>query len=173
MPGREFSRQATNAASCRCTTRSQNAHGTEERELLYRWHPWAGRSVHVHEVIEKAGWVAFRCSLTGIASDRRLEVPVWMFDRVGEPMLAGRDGPGCLGGGSGSSGGIAARRGRRLRWRIANARFERSIGVSRGDSGRCRCDADRHRSNSTCSPIPATPIRSRRRTGRRCPRRRG
>jgi hypothetical protein len=66
----------------RCTTRSQNAHGTEEREVLYPWHPWAGRPVHVHEVIEKAGWAAFRCSLTGVASDRRLEVPVWMFDRV-------------------------------------------------------------------------------------------
>ena len=67
-----------------CTTRSQYAHGTEERELRYRWHPWVGRRVHVHEVIEKAGRVAFRCSLTGIASDRRLEVPVWMFDRVGD-----------------------------------------------------------------------------------------
>ena len=82
MPDRVFSRQATNAASCRCTTRSQNAHGTEERELLYPWHPWAGRSVCVHEVIEKAGWAAFRCSLTGATSDRQLEVPVWMFDRA-------------------------------------------------------------------------------------------
>ena len=85
MPDQGFSRQATNAASCSCTTRSQYAHGTEIRELLYQWHPWVGRRVHVHEVIEKAGWVAFRCSLTGIASDRRLEVPVWMFDRVGDP----------------------------------------------------------------------------------------
>ena len=50
--------------------------------MLYPWHPWAGRSVHVHEVIEKAGWVAFRCSLSGVASGRRLEVPVWMFDRA-------------------------------------------------------------------------------------------
>jgi transposase, IS5 family len=33
-------------------------------------------------MVEKAGWAAFRCSLTGIASDRWLEVPVWMFDRV-------------------------------------------------------------------------------------------
>src|ERR671913_1902998 len=71
-----------NAASCRCTTRSQNAHRTEERELLYPWHPWAGRRVHVHEVVEKAGWATFRCSLTGVTSDRQLEVPVWMFDRA-------------------------------------------------------------------------------------------
>lgn len=69
-------------AAPHCTTRSQNAHGTEEREVLYPWHPWAGRAVHVHDVIEKAGWVAFRCSLNGVASDRRLEVPVWMFDRA-------------------------------------------------------------------------------------------
>src|SRR5918996_2280186 len=82
MPDRASARQAMNAAVCRCTTRSQNAHGTEVRVLLYPWHPWAGRSVHVHEVIEKAGWTAFRCSLTGVASDRLLEVPVWMFDRV-------------------------------------------------------------------------------------------
>lgn len=49
--------------------------------MFYPWRPWAGRSVHVHEVIEKAGWAVFRCSLDGVASDRRLEVPVWMFDR--------------------------------------------------------------------------------------------
>jgi hypothetical protein len=31
-------------------------------------------------MIAKAGWAAFRCSLS-VASDRRLEVPVWIFDR--------------------------------------------------------------------------------------------
>ena len=50
--------------------------------MLYPWHPWAGRAVHVHDVIAKAGWAAFRCSLSGVTSDRRLEVPVWMFDRA-------------------------------------------------------------------------------------------
>jgi hypothetical protein len=34
-------------------------------------------------VIETAGWAAFRCSLTGVASDRQLEVPVCMFYRAG------------------------------------------------------------------------------------------
>lgn len=77
-----FCRRARNAVARCCTTRSQNAHGTEEREVLYPWHPWAGRAVHVHDVIEKAGWAAFRCSLNGVASDRRLEAPVWMFDRA-------------------------------------------------------------------------------------------
>ena len=50
--------------------------------MLYPWHPWAGRAVHVHDVIAKAGWAAFRCSLSGVTSDRRLEIPVWMFDRA-------------------------------------------------------------------------------------------
>ena len=43
----------TGAGGCapRCTTRRRNAHGTEQRELIYPWHPWVGRQVHVHEVI--------------------------------------------------------------------------------------------------------------------------
>ena len=82
MPDRASARQAMNAASGHCTTRSQYAHGTEERTLFYPWHPWVGRRVHVHEVVDKAGGASFRCSLTGVASDRRLEVPAWMFDRV-------------------------------------------------------------------------------------------
>ena len=66
-----------------CTTRRQNAHGTGfERELLYPWHPWTGRRVFVHEVIDKNEAAVFRCSLSGRGSDRRLEVPAWMFDRV-------------------------------------------------------------------------------------------
>ena len=63
-----------------CTTGRQNAHGTEERELLYTWHPWAGRKVQIHDVIEKAGNENFR--LSGAISGRGLEVPAWMFDRT-------------------------------------------------------------------------------------------
>src|ERR1700754_2903177 len=63
-----------------CTTRRQNTHGTEVRELLYPWHPWSGRLVHVHEALSK-GTHIFRCSLSGSSSDRLLEVPAWMFDR--------------------------------------------------------------------------------------------
>jgi hypothetical protein len=37
-----------------CTTRLQNAHRTEELEVLYRWHPWAGCIVQIHEVVAKA-----------------------------------------------------------------------------------------------------------------------
>jgi hypothetical protein len=68
--------------ACHCTTRRRNAHGIAERELLYPWHPWAGCLVHVHEVVEKAGREIFRCSLSGRATGRWLEIPGWMFDRA-------------------------------------------------------------------------------------------
>ena len=68
------------AAETHYTTRRQNTHGTEVRELLYPWHPWSGRLVHVHEALSK-GTHIFRCSLSGASSDRLLEVPSWMFDR--------------------------------------------------------------------------------------------
>lgn len=68
---------------CGCyTTRQLNTHGTETRELLYPWHPWAGCQVHIHEVVEKAGGEVFRCSCTASRSDRLLEVPSWMFERA-------------------------------------------------------------------------------------------
>src|SRR5580704_10780861 len=72
----------TDAFSRRCTTRRRNAHGIAEYELLYPWHPWAGCPVHIHEVVERAGGEVFRCSLSGRASARWLEIPAWMFDRA-------------------------------------------------------------------------------------------
>jgi hypothetical protein len=65
----------------RYTTRRDNAHKTEEREVLYRWHPWAGCIVHVHEVIEKVTGDVVRCNHDDSASGRLLELPIWMFDR--------------------------------------------------------------------------------------------
>jgi len=38
--------------------------------------------VAIHEAVEKADGVAFRCTLSGSAADRWLEVPAWMFDRA-------------------------------------------------------------------------------------------
>lgn len=69
------------AVGC-CTIERQNTHVNDRREVLYRWHPWFGRTVYVHEVIDKPGVAVFRCNLTGCRSDRSLEVPFWMFDRV-------------------------------------------------------------------------------------------
>lgn len=74
-------RQGSNAAGDDCTTRRQNAHRAEERQVLYPWHPWAGCIVHIREVIEKAGGDVTRCSHDGGASGRLLELPIWMFDR--------------------------------------------------------------------------------------------
>jgi len=65
-----------------CTRRFRNAHRTVCRNVLYRFHPWCGRDVFVHEVIEKAGGVAFRCTLDGSETERWLEIPAWMFDRA-------------------------------------------------------------------------------------------
>ena len=84
VPRRRYWGSSSPAASevvrC-CTTRFENAHGTELRELLYRWHPWFGLRVSIHEAVDKADGVVFRCSLNGTDADRRLEVPAWMFDR--------------------------------------------------------------------------------------------
>ena len=38
--------------------------------------------VAIHEAVDKADDVVFRCTLSGSAADRWLEVPAWMFDRV-------------------------------------------------------------------------------------------
>src|SRR6516162_1262726 len=65
---------------CR-TTKLKNAHRTEFREVLYRWHPWFGLQVGVHEAIGRSDCIVFRCNLSGSNTDRWLEVPAWMFDR--------------------------------------------------------------------------------------------
>src|SRR3979409_1144823 len=73
-----------------CTTRRRNAHGIAEYELLYPWHPWAGCLVDIHEVVEKAGREVFRCSLSGRASARGLEIPASMVGRaLGAAWLVG------------------------------------------------------------------------------------
>ena len=65
--------------------RLQNAHGIVFRELLYPWHPRSTLRVAVHEAIGKADGEVFRCMLSGLASDRWLEVPAWMFERIACP----------------------------------------------------------------------------------------
>jgi hypothetical protein len=63
------------------TTRRGNTHGTEEREVLYVFHPWAGCIVHIHEVIKKPTGDVVRCSRDGDATGRCAEIPTWMFER--------------------------------------------------------------------------------------------
>src|ERR1700758_719765 len=64
-----------------CTTRLENTHGTEFRDLLYRFHPWSGLQVAIHAAIERPDGVVFRCDLAASDSERWLEIPAWMFDR--------------------------------------------------------------------------------------------
>ena len=64
-----------------CTTRRGNAHRTEKRKVLYLWHPWAGCTVQIHEVIDKVAGAVARCSHDEGATGRWLELPLWMFDR--------------------------------------------------------------------------------------------
>jgi hypothetical protein len=65
-----------------CTTRLQNTHRTERREVIYLWHPWAGCIVQIHEVVEKASGKVARCSLDVGTACRSLELPMWMLDRT-------------------------------------------------------------------------------------------
>jgi hypothetical protein len=71
-----------NAGVQSCTTRFENAHRTVRREVLYRFHPWAGQAVFVHAVIDRADGGFFRCTLDGSGARRWLEIPSWMFDRA-------------------------------------------------------------------------------------------
>jgi len=65
------------------TTKFENTHRIVRREVLYRLHPWFGRHVFVHEVVNRAAASSvFRCTLDGSESERHLEIPAWMFDRA-------------------------------------------------------------------------------------------
>ena len=90
LPENPYSR--IGASGFDCTTTFENAHRTVLREVLYRHHPWFGRRVCVHQTVDKADDVVFRCTLEGSQSERWLEVPAWMFDRAAcpdaEPLTA-------------------------------------------------------------------------------------
>jgi hypothetical protein len=75
-------RQGSNADGGDCRTKLENTHRTEKREVAYRFHPWAGRIVDIHEVVEKASGHVARCNLDGEEVHRLLELPTWMLDRV-------------------------------------------------------------------------------------------
>ena len=75
--------RAPSAAGRCCTTLRHKTHGTEsgdEVAVAYAWHPWAGQSVCVHEVIERTTGASARCSLVGAPVVRLQEIPVWMLD---------------------------------------------------------------------------------------------
>src|SRR5215468_632099 len=82
VDGAAYPCRVQGACAPHCTRRRDNAHKIEELEVLYQWHPWFGRVVHVHEVIEQRASGVLRCSPDGDASRRWLELPQWMFDRA-------------------------------------------------------------------------------------------
>jgi hypothetical protein len=38
--------------------------------VLYHWHPWFAMRVAIHEAVDKADGVLFRCTLSGSTADR-------------------------------------------------------------------------------------------------------
>ena len=76
----DSSSRATSGVAAGCTSRRRNAHVTESRVVLYRWHPWHGREVLVFGAVRKGQQVVLRCALELADLARPLEVPQWMFD---------------------------------------------------------------------------------------------
>ena len=84
------------ASGAGCTTLRHKTHGTEagdEVAVAYAWHPWAGRLVHVHEVIERTTGASARCSLVEAPAARVQEIPVWMLDAALCRSMRASDGP--------------------------------------------------------------------------------
>ena len=80
--------RGSNADARHCAKRRDNAYKIEELEVFYQWHPWFGRVIHIHEVIEQRAGGVLHCSLDGDGSRRWLELPKWMFrprDMPGDP----------------------------------------------------------------------------------------
>ena len=75
--------RSRNGAGAGCRTPRHKTHSTaaaEELAVAYSWHPWAERTVRVHEVIERPTGAVARCSLVGAAVARGQDIPVWMLD---------------------------------------------------------------------------------------------
>src|SRR3954447_10278609 len=91
--------RAPNGGAGGCTTLHHKTHSTGvggEVGVLYAWHPWAGRTVRLEEVVARATGAAARCSLVDALVTRLQEIPVWMLDPVacgtvratGQPVAA-------------------------------------------------------------------------------------
>jgi hypothetical protein len=63
-----------------CTTKRQNTHSSDMREVQYPFHPWYGRRVQVEAVRNRNGPVVFRCRVDDGGGFPALEIPTWMFD---------------------------------------------------------------------------------------------
>ena len=61
--------QGSNAACGRCTIplhKTHNIAGCGDVRVCYEWHPWSGRAILRHEVIERSAGAVARCSLAEV-----------------------------------------------------------------------------------------------------------
>ena len=106
VPGSDIRERSGSAADC--TTPLHKTHGTAiggETTVIYVWHPWSGRTIRLHEVIERTAGASARCSLVDAPAVRVQELPVWMLDtavcrlmRSAAEAIAGLDAFMTLGG---------------------------------------------------------------------------
>ena len=84
-PRRGSDRPASSADALRRTTRLSNTHGTDERRILYEFHPWSGQEVAIDRAFVKGGVPVAHCRLAGSASPARSAVvdvrPAGLFGR--------------------------------------------------------------------------------------------
>ena len=78
--GLEFPVRGSYAGVTDCTSSQSKTHNIESQEGRYRWHPWYGRAVWIHEDLEKSGEGIRRCRSENNLNARPLELPAWMFD---------------------------------------------------------------------------------------------
>ena len=55
---------------------------TELLEVLYPWHPWFGRQVYIHTIVEREDARILGCAIDSQRTARCLNVAAWMFDRA-------------------------------------------------------------------------------------------
>jgi len=78
IPARPYLR--IDAFSIRGTRGPSKTHSIESQEVRYLWHPWYGRTVCIHEELEKNSEGIRRCRDENNVNARPLELPAWMFD---------------------------------------------------------------------------------------------
>ena len=73
---------ARDASGCGDRTQQRNTHSTESRVVRYRWHPWFGQEVWLHQVRrgQPSAGPVLRCGLTPDLDAKAVEIPLWMFD---------------------------------------------------------------------------------------------